>query len=69
MDAFSPYQQDEMKGQLAKLLKPGTNRLYIVGLQPIPDSVTDKDANVFCQITKARDACINLADKTGVQRP
>jgi hypothetical protein len=38
MDGFSPYQQDVMIPKLTRLLKPG-GRLYIVGLEPIPDSV------------------------------
>lgn len=59
MDGFSPYQQDCMLPKLAKLLKPG-GRLYVVGLEPIPDSV-DGDANVICQVRRIRDACILLA--------
>ena len=35
--------------------------MYIIGLQPIPDSVVG-DANIFCKITKIRDACILLAE-------
>ena len=35
--------------------------MYIIGLQPIPDSVPG-DGNVFCKITKVRDACILLAN-------
>jgi len=70
MDAFSPYQQDVMIEKLARLLKPGTGRLYIDGMSPIPDSVSNPDDNLFCQITKLRDACIHLVDKVGsVQRP
>ena len=38
MDGFSPYTQDLIVPKLAKLLRPG-GRLYIVGLQPIPDQV------------------------------
>ena len=59
MDGFSPYQQDCMLPKLAALLKPG-GRLYVVGLEPIPDSV-DGDANVICQVRRIRDACILLA--------
>mmetsp|Transcript_26569 Transcript_26569/g.30193 ORF Transcript_26569/g.30193 Transcript_26569/m.30193 type:complete len:542 (+) Transcript_26569:56-1681(+) len=70
MDAFSPYQQDVTIEKLARLLKPGTGRLYIDGMSPIPDSVSNPDDNLFCQITKLRDACIHLVDKVGsVQRP
>ena len=38
MDGFVPYQQDLIIPQLMALLAP-KGRLYIVGLQPIPDSV------------------------------
>ena len=65
MDGFSPYQQDEMLPKLAPLLKPG-GRMYIIGLEPIPDSVaTDhgdsEAANVMCRVRQIRDACILLA--------
>ena len=60
IDGFSPYFQDQIFHRLVKHLGPG-GRLYIIGLQPIPDSV-DGDANVFCKITKVRDACILLAE-------
>ncbi len=62
MDGFSPYTQDQMIEKLAKRLKPG-GRLYIVGLQPIPDSYGDKDSpqNIICEVRKVRDACILLA--------
>lgn len=60
MDGFSPYKQDQMIPLLAKYLKPG-GRLYIVGLQPIPDSTGDKDANIICRVRQVRDACILLA--------
>lgn len=59
MDGFSPYQQDCMLPKLAALLKPG-GRLYVVGLEPIPDS-DDGDANVICKVRRIRDACILLA--------
>ena len=59
MDGFSPYQQDLMIPKLLKLLKPN-GRLYIVGLQPIPDKV-DEDGDIICQVRRIRDACILLA--------
>jgi hypothetical protein len=59
MDGFSPYQQDCMLPKLAALLKPG-GRLYVVGLEPIPDSA-DADADVICKVRRIRDACILLA--------
>jgi hypothetical protein len=62
MDGFSPYAQDQMIDKLAKRLKPG-GRLYIVGLQPLPDSEGPPDSpqNIICEVRKVRDACILLA--------
>merc|ERR1719384_2731045 len=59
MDGFSPYYQDMIFPRLAKHLVPG-GRIYVVGLNPIPDKVND-DADIFCRVTKLRDACILLA--------
>lgn len=60
VDGFSPYYQDQIFHRLVHHLKPG-GKMYIIGLNPIPDSVNG-DANVFCKITKVRDACILLAN-------
>jgi hypothetical protein len=63
MDGFSPYRQDEIIPLLARYLKP-SGRLYIVGLEPIPDAVDDADdaaSNMICQVRQVRDACILLA--------
>lgn len=60
IDGFSPYFQDQIFHRLIHHLAPG-GRMYIIGLQPIPDSVSG-DANIFCKITKIRDACILLAN-------
>lgn len=61
MDGFSPYTQDLMLGKLARHLRPG-GRLYLVGLEPLPDSVPDNAAaTLVCRIGKVRDACILLA--------
>jgi len=60
IDGFSPYFQDQIFHRLAPHLTPG-GKMYVIGLQPIPDSVAG-DANVFCKITKVRDACILLAN-------
>lgn len=59
MDGFSPYQQDLMIPLLTKLLKP-QGRLYIVGLEPIPDRM-DGPGNIVCRVRQVRDACILLA--------
>ncbi|CAJ1966046.1 unnamed protein product [Cylindrotheca closterium] len=64
MDGFSPYQQDLIIPKLAKYLKPG-GRLYIVGMEPIPDSSVNKDEDIICQVKRVRDACLLLAG----QRP
>lgn len=64
MDGFSPYQQDLMIAKLSTYLKP-EGRLYIVGLQPIPDTVPsdclDANAAIICRVRQVRDACILLA--------
>ncbi|KAL7517807.1 hypothetical protein ACHAWX_002697 [Stephanocyclus meneghinianus] len=60
MDGFAPYFQDVLFHRLVPHLAPG-GRMYIIGLQPIPDRVQG-DANVMCKITKIRDACILLAN-------
>ena len=61
MDGFSPYAQDLMIPKLCRYLKPG-GRLYLVGLQPLPDSVPgDPDATLICRVRQVRDACILLA--------
>ena len=60
MDGFSPYKQDLMVPKLAALLNPG-GRLYIVGLQPIPDKSEDPACDIICRVRQVRDACILLA--------
>jgi len=60
MDGFSPFKQDLMLPKLSALLNPG-GRLYIVGLQPIPDKVDDPAGNIICRVRQVRDACILLA--------
>jgi hypothetical protein len=60
MDGFSPFKQDLIIPKLAALLNPG-GRLYIVGLQPIPDKVDDPAGNIICRVRQVRDACILLA--------
>ena len=59
MDGFSPYYQDLIFPRLQNHLNEN-GRIYVVGLQPIPDSV-EGSRNVFCKVTKIRDACIHLA--------
>ncbi|KAL7501578.1 hypothetical protein ACHAWT_009772 [Skeletonema menzelii] len=60
IDGFSPYFQDLIFSRLVPHLAPG-GRLYVIGLQPIPDSV-NSPANIMCKIRRVRDACILLAN-------
>jgi hypothetical protein len=60
IDGFSPYFQDLIFNRLVPHLAEG-GRLYVIGLQPLPDSV-DGPANVMCKIRRVRDACILLAN-------
>ena len=60
MDGFAPYYQDAIFERLVQHLRPG-GCLLVIGLQPIPDSQQGGDGDVFCRITKVRDACILLA--------
>ena len=61
IDGFSPHFQDRVFPRLARHLAPG-GRMYVIGLQPVPDRVVGGgDGDVFCRITKVRDACILLA--------
>lgn len=60
IDGFSPYFQDLIFNRLVPHLAPG-GRLYVIGLQPIPDSV-NSPANIMCKIRRVRDACILLAN-------
>jgi len=59
MDGFSPYYQDRIFDRLKVHLKP-SGRLYVIGLQPIPDKANG-DADLFCRVTRLRDSCILLA--------
>ena len=59
IDGFSPFYQEQIFSKLVSHLSPG-GRIYVVGLNPIPDSV-EGNGDVFCRVTKARDACILLA--------
>lgn len=59
IDGFAPYFQDRIFPRLATHLRPG-GRLYVVGLTPIPDQAPG-DADLFCRVTRLRDACILLA--------
>jgi hypothetical protein len=59
VDGFSPYAQDIIFKKLKEHLNPN-GRLYIIGMYPIPDHAAG-DAEIICEIKRARDACILLA--------
>lgn len=60
VDGFSPYSQDLIISKLRDHLTP-TGRLYLVGMNPIPDQATPP-ADIVTELRRARDACIILAD-------
>ena len=63
VDHFSPFFQDELFTRLVQYhLKPG-GIMHLTGLNPIPEQMDDENhpGNIFCRITKLRDACILLA--------
>lgn len=59
VDGFSPYTQDIIIQKLRDHLSPA-GRLYIVGMEPIPDHAVEP-AEVITEVRRARDACIQLA--------
>ena len=59
VDGFSPYYQDLIIPRVKRHLRPG-GRIYVVGLNPVPDKVEGK-GNVVCEVRRARDAAILLA--------
>jgi hypothetical protein len=59
VDGFSPYEQDTILDKLKQHLSP-LGRLYIVGMNPIPDQAPSP-ADLICEIRRARDASILLA--------
>ncbi|CAM9723199.1 unnamed protein product, partial [Choristocarpus tenellus] len=59
MDGFAPYYQDQVFDRLKRHLKP-EGRLYLVGMQPLPDHPGGA-AELVCEAARLRDACILLA--------
>jgi len=59
VDGFSPFAQDLIIKRLKRHLSP-QGRLYLVGMQPIPDHAAGA-AEVITEVRRARDACILLA--------
>eukprot|EP00640_Fibrocapsa_japonica_P003398 CAMPEP_0113935562 /NCGR_PEP_ID=MMETSP1339-20121228/2702_1 /TAXON_ID=94617 /ORGANISM="Fibrocapsa japonica" /LENGTH=306 /DNA_ID=CAMNT_0000937771 /DNA_START=97 /DNA_END=1017 /DNA_ORIENTATION=+ /assembly_acc=CAM_ASM_000762 len=60
MDGFSPYKQDLMLPRLKQHMAPGA-RLYIIGLEPLPDKSQNPAEDIVCEVRRVRDACILLA--------
>lgn len=61
IDGFSPYTQDLVIDRLRAHLKPGTGRMYVIGLGPLPDRAAGA-ADIVCEVRRARDACILMAN-------
>jgi hypothetical protein len=59
VDGFSPYAQDIILDKLKDHLNPN-GRLYIIGMNPIPDHAP-YPAEVVTEVRRARDSCILLA--------
>lgn len=59
VDYFAPFYQDLLLERLARHLRPG-GVMYLTGLNPIPEKVHGV-GDIFCRVTKLRDACILLA--------
>ncbi len=54
IDVFSPYFQYEVIDRLAPHVRQA---LYLIGLQPFPDSGASLQEDLVCQLVKTRDAC------------
>ncbi len=59
VDHFSPFYQDQLFTRLSSHLRKG-GVMHLTGLNPIPEMIGGP-GNIFCRITKLRDACILLA--------
>jgi hypothetical protein len=58
IDGFAPYFQD----QLLERLRPMVGQaLYIIGLEPFPDTAPHSGGRLILEIARLRDACILLA--------
>ena len=55
IDGFSPFTQELTFQRLRRHLAPG-GRLYVIGLQPLPDHAP-APADVVCEVRRLRDAC------------
>jgi hypothetical protein len=59
VDGFSPYTQDLVVDKLREHLTDD-GKLYIIGMNPIPDSIS-YPASIVSEVRRARDAAILLA--------
>jgi hypothetical protein len=57
IDGFAPYFQDQL---FARLRPHVGGRLYVVGLEPLPDRPDAPDAKIVTEIARARDATLLL---------
>lgn len=60
MDAYSPYFQYQIIDRLKQVLNPNGGRIYIVGMQPIQDILSDEH-EILSRMKSLRDGCIFLA--------
>lgn len=58
IDGFAPYFQDRL---FARLRRHVGGVLYVVGLDPMPDSAVEPGGQLIIDINRLRDACILLA--------
>ncbi len=58
LDGFAPYFQDQLFHRLRALVG---ERLYLVGLEPLPDPAPTPGGTLILEISRLRDACILLA--------
>lgn len=58
IDGHSPYFQ---VGMIRRLASVTSGRLYLVGLEPYPDTTADEGGRIILEIARVRDACILLA--------
>jgi hypothetical protein len=66
VDVFTPYFQPSLFPSLVQRLRRGAGaRMYVVGLQPLPDKSDvdprDEGAQLLSELVRTRDACITLA--------
>lgn len=60
MDAFTPYAQDRIVQRIRKHVH---HRLYLIGLEPLPESDPDPAVQAMIELDRLKDACRLLAGK------